>query len=230
MKIFRAKYPSFLKLPYPERLTRIGNEKAIYLTFDDGPVPEATPWVLELLSKYNAKATFFCIGDNVKKHPDIFRTIIEEGHCVGNHTFNHLDGWKTSVSDYLENTRQAEKILIETGEQTKTHKPKTKNSELKTPNYPLFRPPYGKIKNSQARSLNKQGYRIVMWDVISGDYDQEFSAEECLENVTRNATAGSIIVFHDSIKAMKNLKIILPKILQHYHNKGWEFRSLKDAL
>ncbi len=225
MKLFRAKYPSFLKLLFPDRLTHIDNDKAIYLTFDDGPVPEATPWVLELLNKYEAKATFFCIGDNVKKHPDIFRRIIEKGHCIGNHTFHHLNGWKTSESEYIENTQLAEEFMTETRKQLKAN-----NSELQTPNYPLFRPPYGKIKNSQARSLKEQGFKIVMWDVISGDYDREFSANECLKNVTENATAGSTIVFHDSKKAFKNLKVVLPQVLDFYKEKGMEFRSLKDVL
>ncbi|PTX44514.1 peptidoglycan/xylan/chitin deacetylase (PgdA/CDA1 family) [Christiangramia gaetbulicola] len=225
MKLFRAKYPSFLKLLFPERLTHIEDDKGIYLTFDDGPVQEATPWVLDLLGKHEAKATFFCIGDNVKKHPDIFRRIIEEGHGIGNHTFNHLNGWKTSESEYLENTQLAEKIMTETGKQLKTN-----NSKLQTPNYSLFRPPYGKIKNSQAKSLKEQGYKIVMWDVISGDYDREFSGEECLENVIENATPGSTIVLHDSKKAFKNLKVILPQILDHYKEKGLEFRSLKGVL
>ncbi len=225
MKLFRAKYPSFLKLLFPERLTHLEDDKGIYLTFDDGPVPEVTPWVLDQLSKHQAKATFFCIGDNVKKHPDIFRRIIDEGHCIGNHTFSHLNGWKTSASEYLENTWQAEKIMTETGKLLKTN-----NSELQTPNYPLFRPPYGKIKNSQAKSLKERGYKIVMWDVISGDYDRDFSAEECLKNVTVNATPGSTIVLHDSKKAFKNLKIILPQILDYYKEIGLEFKSLKDVL
>ena len=225
MKLFRPKYPKILKWLYPERLSKVNNSRAIYLTFDDGPVPEATPWVLDMLAQFQAKATFFCIGDNVKKHPDIFRRIQQEGHCIGNHTFNHLNGWKTSASEYLENTWKAEKILTETGKHNKTN-----SSEPQTPNFPLFRPPYGKIKNSQAKKIVQAGYKIVMWDVISGDYDTDFSAEKCLKNVVKNAQPGSIIVFHDSKKAMHNLQIILPKILTYYKEKGMDFRSLKDAL
>lgn len=230
MKLFRPKYPSILKWLYPGRISRVENSKAIYLTFDDGPVPEATPWVLDLLAEYNAKATFFCIGENVKKYPEIFRRIQDEGHTVGNHTYNHLDGWKTSTSEYIKNTRLAEDVMLELGNQAKNYKPRTTNYQLPTPNYPLFRPPYGKIKNSQARLVKKKGYKIVMWDVISGDYDQDFSAKKCLGNVINNASAGSSIVFHDSKKAVENLKIILPEILEYYTGKGLEFRSLKDVL
>ncbi|CAL65133.1 polysaccharide deacetylase family protein [Christiangramia forsetii] len=230
MKLFRPKYPSILKFLYPQRVSKINDKHSIYLTFDDGPIPEVTPWVLDQLVKYNAKATFFCIGDNVKKHPDIFRRISNEEHFIGNHTYNHLNGWKISNSEYIENTWQAEEIMIESGNQAKNNKPRTKNSELRTPTYKLFRPPYGKIKNSQAKQLNKQGFKIVMWDVISGDYDQDFSAEKCFNNVIKNGTAGSIIVLHDSKKAFRNLKETLPRILAYYSEKGLEFRSLKDVL
>ena len=228
MKVFRAKYPATLRLLYPNRISLIQNSKAIYLTFDDGPVPEVTPWVLNELARFNAKASFFCIGDNVKKHPEIFRKVIKEGHCIGNHTFNHLNGWNSSTSNYIENTRQAEEIMVTTSEVYRNEN--SKFSENKTPVYQLFRPPYGRIRNSQARSLKKQGYKLVMWDVISGDYDQEFSAEKCFQNVIDNAEPGSTIVLHDSQKAFQNLRVILPEILEYYKNKGLEFRSLKDAL
>lgn len=224
MKFFRAKYLAFLRVLYPERISKIASSNSIFLTFDDGPVPEATPWVLDILKEYDAKATFFCIGDNVRKHPDIFRRIIEEGHTVGNHTFNHLNGWKTSNSEYLENTLQTERIMREKVKEVRSQKVK------ETPNFKLFRPPYGKIKNSQAKNLRRQGFRIVMWDVISGDYDKDFSAEECFKNVIGNAEAGSIIVFHDSVKAFPNLEKVLPEILKYYKEKGLEFRSLKDVL
>jgi peptidoglycan-N-acetylglucosamine deacetylase len=231
LKIFRPKYPAILKLLYPGRITSVGKKEAIYLTFDDGPVPEATPWVLDLLKRYNAKASFFCIGDNVRKHPEIFKRIITDGHCIGNHTYNHLNGWKTSNSEYIQNTWEAEKIM--TGmvqEKISDSHLQTPNKGSLNPNYKLFRPPYGKIKNSQARQLKKQGFEIVMWDVISGDYDQDFSAETCYQNVIRNASAGNTIVFHDSLKAINNLKIILPKAMEYYREKGLEFRSLKDVL
>ena len=226
MKLFHPKYPAFLKLLYPRRLSKLDTTNAVYLTFDDGPVPEATPWVLEQLKQFNAKATFFCIGDNVNKHPDIFRRILKEGHEIGNHTFNHLNGWDTSASAYIENTWQSEEMMREIGKEGK----QSTNPKLRTPNYKLFRPPYGRIKNSQARALKQEGYKIIMWDVISGDYNSDFSAENCFRNVVDNAESGSIIVFHDSIKAFKNLKVVLPKVLEYYSEKGMEFRSLKDAL
>ena len=231
MKLFRPKYPAVLKLLYPGRLSKLDTKNALYLTFDDGPVPEATLWVLDVLEEYNAKATFFCIGDNVKKHPDIFIRILREDHAVGNHTYNHLNGWQTSVSAYTNNTRDAEEIMSKIGEkETEGYNPGIKNSELSTPNFQLFRPPYGRIKNSQARALKQEGYKIIMWDVISGDYNSDFSAENCFRNVVDNAESGSIIVFHDSKKAFRNLKIILPQVLEYYSEKGMEFRSLKDAL
>ncbi|MFV8226354.1 polysaccharide deacetylase family protein [Christiangramia aquimixticola] len=227
MKLFRPKYPSILKLLYPGRISRLDNSGAIYLTFDDGPVPEVTPWVLEELKKWNAKASFFCIGENVKKHPAVFKKIIKEGHCIGNHTFNHLNGWKTSVTDYIENTQKAEDIMNQIS-QVQNSDPELSTPPI--PNYKLFRPPYGKIKNSQAKQLVSSGFKIVMWDVISGDYDQDFSAEECYKNVIDNTVGGSTIVLHDSVKASENLKVILPKILKYYSEKGFEFRNLTDAL
>ncbi|SDS18020.1 polysaccharide deacetylase family protein [Gramella sp. MAR_2010_147] len=225
MKLFLPKYPALLRLLYPERITKIENPNAIYLTFDDGPVPEVTPWVLDVLAEYDAKATFFCIGENVKKHLDIFKRIQEEGHQPANHTFNHLNGWKFSKSEYFENTWKAE-ISMNIELEVK----RTTNPELRAPTYKLFRPPFGRIKNSQARTLKKAGYKIVMWDVISGDYNNQFSAEKCFKNIIENASAGSTVVLHDSIKASKNLKIILPEILEYYKEKGLEFRSLKDVL
>ena len=230
MKLFLPKYPSILRALYPERISKVENWNAIYLTFDDGPVPEITPWVLDILKKHNAKASFFCIGDNVQKYPDIFNRILSEGHEIGNHTYNHLNGWKTSTSEYIVNTWKTEEIMNNAGIQPQTNNAGIINSEPQTPNYKLFRPPYGRIKNSQARQIKNAGFKIVMWDVISGDYDQEFSAEKCFNNVIENATAGSTIVLHDSKKAWDNLKIILPKILEYYKEKGLEFRSLKDVL
>ncbi len=226
MKYIRAKYPLILKMLYPGRISKVKHPNAIYLTFDDGPIPEVTPWVLDLLAKYDARATFFCIGENVEKHPDIFKRIQDEGHCIGNHTYNHFNGWKTSKEEYVENTLKAERTMNETLQV----KSSSTNTEHQSINYKLFRPPYGKIKNSQARALKNKGYKIVIWDVISGDYNPDLSEESCFENVTKNTTSGSTIVLHDSIKASKNLKAILPKVLKYYKEKGFEFRSLKDAL
>lgn len=228
MKFFWSKYPAVLKLLYPQRISRINESGSIYLTFDDGPVPEVTPWVLDQLKKYNAKASFFCIGENVRKHPEIFKRIQAEGHCIGNHTNNHLKGWDTPASDYIENINLAENSLNDIGkEKKKEQKP---NSQLQTPNYKLFRPPYGKITNSQARLAVKAGYKIVMWEVLSGDYDDELSPEKCFSNIIKNSAGGSTIVFHDSIKAEKNLRKILPQVLEYYKKRDYKFRSLKDVL
>ncbi|HKJ49585.1 MAG TPA: polysaccharide deacetylase family protein [Christiangramia sp.] len=223
MKLFLPKYPSLLKALYPERISKVRNDNSIYLTFDDGPMPEVTPWVLDTLKKYNAKVSFFCIGDNVRKYPEIFNRILAEGHIIGNHTYNHLNGWNSDSATYLENTLKSEKVMLEVTQKINT-------SQTNTPYFRLFRPPYGTIKNSQARKIKDAGFKIVMWDVISGDYDKEFSAEKCLKNVTENAAAGSTIVLHDSRKAWGNLKVILPKILEYYKEKDLEFRSLKDVL
>lgn len=196
----------FIKTVFPKYVWEIPNhEKKVYLTFDDGPIPEITEWTLAQLKKYNAKATFFCIGDNIQKHPDIFQKVIEQDHAVGNHTFNHLKGWKTSLEDYIENTQKCSDIMG--------------NSQL-------FRPPYGKIKPAQARALRKLGYKIIMWDIISMDFDQTISAEKCLDNVLKNIESGSIIVFHDSLKAWKNLEYVLPQTLSFLNEKGFVCEKL----
>lgn len=183
------------------------SENKIYLTFDDGPTPEITEWTLQQLKKYNAKATFFCIGDNIRKYPEIFKKVIEEGHSIGNHTFNHLNGWNTSKQDYLENAKKCQSEIY----------------NLQPAICTLFRPPYGKIKPSQSRELRKLGYKIIMWDIISYDFDAKISKEKCLENVLTNVKSGSIIVFHDSIKAFPNLEYTLPKVLEILNKKGFVF-------
>lgn len=209
----KVKIPWLIKKIYPTRIWEGPKEdKNIYLTFDDGPIPEVTPWVLEMLRKFEAKATFFCIGDNVRKHPEIFRQVVAEGHAVGNHTFNHLNGWKTGTEEYLSNTEKGREIM-----QQHLEKPEKIR---------LFRPPYGKIRNRQARALEEQGYQVVMWDVLSLDYDRKLSGKECYQNVIKYAKAGSIIVFHDSLKAEKNLKFALPKVLEAYRWKGYSFEAL----
>lgn len=186
------------------------NENKVYLTFDDGPTPEITNWTLNQLEENNAKATFFCIGDNVRKYPEIFNKVIESGHSIGNHTYNHLNGWKTSTHDYVENTKLHE----------------TEHCKLSTEHCQLFRPPYGKIKPSQSKILRKLGYKIIMWDVISYDFDQTISKEQCLENVLKNVKSGSIIVFHDSKKAFQNLEYVLPRTLEFLNEKGFAFEKL----
>lgn len=181
------------------------NEKKVYLTFDDGPTPQITEWTLDQLKLYQAKATFFCIGDNIRKYPEIFRKTIADGHAVGNHTYNHLNGWKTPTTRYLENANQHEY------EHNKYSKQPCK----------LFRPPYGKIRPSQSKRLRKLGYKIVMWDVLSEDFDTSVSREKCLQNVLENVRPGSIIVFHDSAKAFPHLEYVLPGTLAFLKEKGF---------
>jgi peptidoglycan/xylan/chitin deacetylase (PgdA/CDA1 family) len=181
-------------------------EKILYLTFDDGPTPEITNWTLNTLEEHNAKATFFCIGKNIAKYPTIYQKIKANNHSVGNHTNNHLNGYKTTTTEYLKNIVLSEKSAGE------------------KPN--LFRPPYGKIKLSQAEQIRKKGYKIIMWDVLSADFDTTITPEECLRNVIKNVKNGSIIVFHDSVKAEDKLKFVLPKILEFYKAKGYRFNAI----
>jgi len=180
-------------------------EKKVYLTFDDGPIPEVTPWVLDELDKYGAKATFFCVGQNVEKYGDIFHQLKSQGHTIGSHTYNHISGWASDNLDYMLNVRKASKICESN----------------------IFRPPYGKIRPSQTRFL-KHHYRIVMWDVLSGDFDPNISAEQCLQNVLKNTIAGSIVVFHDSIKSFEKLKFVLPRVLNYYSEQGYQFVNLDE--
>jgi peptidoglycan/xylan/chitin deacetylase (PgdA/CDA1 family) len=184
--------------------------KKVYLTFDDGPIPEATPFVLEQLKKYGAKATFFCIGDNIRKNPDLFRQVLAEGHAFGNHTFNHLNGWKTPKDTYLENVDQC----------------KAEIDALTQDESKLMRPPYAKVTSAQSKALRKLGYQIIMWDVLSADYDQTITPEKCLENVIANIEAGSIIIFHDSQKAFRNMSHALPETLKYLKENGYECAAL----
>jgi peptidoglycan/xylan/chitin deacetylase (PgdA/CDA1 family) len=211
MKYYWIKTNALIKKIFPKYIWDIPNtENKIYLSFDDGPIPEVTEWVLDQLKKYHAKATFFCIGDNIQKHPELFKKVIQEGHAIGNHTFNHLNGWKTTTENYVENVRLAE----------------TASCKLKTEHCKLFRPPYGKIKPSQSKRLMQLGYKIIMWDVLSADFDRTIEQEQCLENVISNVKSGSIIVFHDSLKASQNLKHTLPKTLELLSKKGFVFEII----
>jgi peptidoglycan/xylan/chitin deacetylase (PgdA/CDA1 family) len=211
MKFYWIKTNAFIKKLFSNYVWDIPNtENKIYLTFDDGPTPEITEWTMKELEKHNVKATFFCIGNNIEKYPKIFEKVIANGHSIGNHTFNHLNGWKTSTEDYLENSRRCE----------------TEICNLKSEICNLFRPPYGKIKASQAKKLRQSGYKIIMWDVLSADYDRSISKEKCLENVLQNVKSGSIIVFHDSVKAFPHLEYTLPKALKYWNEKGIVFEKL----
>ncbi len=201
------------RLLYPSLLWNMSrNTKTLYLSFDDGPHPEITPWVLDVLKTHNAKATFFCVGENILKFPKAFNQILSEGHSFGNHTHNHLKGWKTPTSQYLENVLEAESVIEKYSAKTKRNK--------------LFRPPYGRIKPSQIKRLQELNYKIVMWDTLSADFDERISAEECYKNVIENSKAGSIIVFHDSEKALEKLKRVLPKVLEYYSKKGFRFKGI----
>lgn len=212
MKPYWIKTNTFIKKIFSNYVWDIPNiENKIYLTFDDGPTPDVTEWVLEELKKHQAKATFFCIGKNIDSNTDLFQKIIDDGHIIGNHTFNHFNGWKSKTDDYLKNTTECQNLI------DKLH---PKNSRL-------FRPPYGKIKQSQSKKLRESGYRIIMWDILSADFDQSITPEKCLKNVLKNAVSGSIIIFHDSSKGYKNLKYVLPRTLQELKNRGFIFEIIQ---
>ena len=206
----------FLSLLFPELIFSVRTtEKKIYLTFDDGPTPEVTPWVLDVLKQYNAPATFFCVGCNVEKNPALLSEIITAGHSIGNHTMHHLSGWGTSSATYLEDVRQCDEVLFHLQQQTTNNKQQTN----------FFRPPYGRITPSQYSSLKKK-YRIVMWDLLSRDFDKNISGEKCLQRVITKSKPGSIVVFHDSVKAEKNLRYVLPRALEYFSENGFLFYSM----
>lgn len=205
MKLYTITPPTWLKLLYGRVFLWAVNstEKDIYLTFDDGPQPGITDWVLDLLKQYNAKATFFCIGHNVAMHPELYHRIIAEGHAIGNHTYNHINGLKSGRGEYIENIQNAAEII----------------------DSKLFRPPYGKLTWSQARWV-KKNFQPVMWSALAADWDQTVTPEECLNNVTGNTKPGAIIVFHDSVKAETNLRYSLPRYLEFLIKNGYNFRRL----
>ena len=204
---YLVKTPSLLKKLYPECIWNMETkENEIYLTFDDGPHPQVTQFVLDELKKFNAKATFFCIGKNVKEHFNIYKQIISEGHRPGNHTFNHLNGWKTADKKYLDDIKQAADII----------------------DSPFFRPPYGRATKFQMKALQEDKFQLktIMWDVLSGDFDEKITPENCYLNVVKYAKAGSIIVFHDSLKALPRLQYALPLVLRFFSEKGFVFKVL----
>jgi len=219
LNLVPVKTPSLVKKCYPNYVWNVEtNEKVLYLTFDDGPTPNVTDFVLDQLRQYNAKATFFCIGANVKKNPEIYKRTISEGHAIGNHTMNHTKGWKVDVSEYLEDVTNANSVFQTTLD--------SNSNEILSSSSKIFRPPYGKIKKAQARQLTNLGYKIIMWDILSFDWSANVSEEECLENVISKSKPGSIIVFHDSLKASKNMMYALPKILEYFSGKGYKFEKI----
>ncbi len=194
--------PFLFRLFFTESFWRIqGREKCVYLTFDDGPIPQVTPWVLNLLDKYNIKATFFCVGENVARHPELFEEIKSRGHRVGNHTMNHISGFRNSTKNYLENVQIADSLIQSN----------------------LFRPPHGWMRSSQAWYI-KKNYRIIMWDVVTRDYSKKLNGEEVFKTAQKYVRNGSIIVFHDSLKAEKNLRYALPKTIEWLLNEGYKFK------
>ena len=234
--MYLVKSPLLLKWFYPSLVwNKSRREQVVYLTFDDGPIPNVTTFVLNTLKKYNIKATFFCIGDNIRKHPEVFEQLKTDGHAIGNHTYNHLKGWKTDDETYVDNFLKCQQL--------------TQSN--------LFRPPYGSIKKSQVRRLESEDWgsefgveskklkvessetetnspltthnpplQIVMWDVLSGDFDTSISPEKCLQNVIKNTENGSIIVFHDSLKALDRLAYALPQTIEYLLAKGYRFGTL----
>lgn len=196
--------PYLLRLLFPQLIwQKKGRNKEIYLTFDDGPHPEITRSVLDILDSYQAKATFFCVGENVSKYPETYAELISRGHTAGNHTYNHLNGWKTPNDSYFENIQKCRDVLPSD----------------------LFRPPYGRIKISQLRKLKKE-YQIIMWSVLSWDFDKKISKEQCLNNVMYNTKDGAIVVFHDSEKSAENMLYALPRFLEHFSKLGFQFPIL----
>ena len=199
-----ARPPILLRKFYRNLMWRVPTDKkVIYLTFDDGPIPEVTPWVLSTLKQYGAKATFFCVGENVARNSSIYTQILEDGHAVGNHTHNHLKGWSTANEVYLSNVAQCAQYVP---------------SEL-------FRPPYGRIRRQQIKQLMGT-YKLIMWDVLSYDYSAMVTPEKCLQHVINNARPGSIVVFHDHQKAFKNMSYALPLVLAHFGKLGFQFEPL----
>ena len=206
--MYFIKSPFWLRLIYRSCIWRKSTQdRVLYLSFDDGPHPEATPFVLEQLAIYNAQASFFCIGKNVQLYPDIYAALIEAKHTVGNHTQNHMNGWDNKTANYIDDIQQATKLIHSN----------------------LFRPPYGRIRFAQIKALRSDAslpQDIIMWDVLSGDFDTTITGEQCAQNVIQHAGPGSIIVFHDSAKAMDRLRVALPKVLSHFSKQGYQFKAL----
>jgi len=202
--MYTVRSPIFLRWLYPT-LTwhRSRAKKRIFLTFDDGPIPDVTPFVINTLKNYDIKATFFCVGENIKKHPDLFDCLVENGHRIGNHTYNHLNGWQTPDDIYLQNIAQCQQLI----------------------HTDLFRPPYGRGRRSQYKRLHET-HEIIMWDVLSGDFDTNLTPARCLRNVVTHARNGSIVVFHDNIKAAPRITYALPRAIEYWLDHGYGFGVL----
>ncbi len=209
MVTYWVKTPQWLKKLFPKEIIwdmPVGNEPAVYLTFDDGPHPTATAFVLDELAKYNAKATFFCVGNNVVLHNEMYNRILSEGHVTGNHTYDHISGWKNENFTYLKNITRAAQVISNK----------------------IFRPPYGRIKLTQARKLINAhpAWKIYMWDIITGDFDKNITPQQCAAHALNHIQPGSIIVFHDSEKAWDRMHFALPKVLEHCKVMGWQLKAL----
>lgn len=198
----------WLRWFYPSAIWRMNpKEKAVYLTFDDGPIPQSTPWLIETLDRYGVKATFFMVGDNVRKYPELYKLIKSHGHRLGNHTFNHLGGFKVSSSRYLQNANEADRLIQSN----------------------LFRPPRGWMRNRQYIALRRH-YTIIMWDLVTRDYSKHLTATDVVDNVKKYTRNGSIITFHDSLRSIDKLKTALPQCIEWLQNKGYEFKIFDENL
>ena len=203
----------FLRWIYPHAIWRMDpSVKAVYLTFDDGPIPQATPFILDTLAHYGIHATFFVVGDNVRKYPELFRRLIAEGHRVGNHTYNHIGGLRWLSVNYLRNTQKAQEVMDG-----------LMDENLRINHPPLFRPPHGWMRPLQYRIIRRQGYRIVMWDLVTRDYSRRLTAADVVNNVRRYARPGSIITFHDSLRSIDKLQTALPESLEWLIGQGYAF-------
>ena len=205
--------PLFIQKLFPKNIwQKKTTKKVIYLTFDDGPTPAVTDWVIDILAKYRARATFFCLGKNIEQHPKIIQRLLQNSHLIANHSYSHYKGWRTHNTRYVTDIEKAQKLI--------------QSIYTKSVSDKLFRPPYGKSGYFQAKALRKKGYKIVLWSVLSGDFDTNLVPEKAIEKILKHTRSGSIVVFHDSKKAFENLQIILPKMLSYWTNKGYTFEIL----
>lgn len=203
--MYIIKTPKLIRKLFPNYLWNKSRKKPyVYFTFDDGPIPEVTPWVLDTLKAYDMQGTFFCVGDNVRKHSNIYNRLVTEGHSVGNHSYSHKSGWSSDVENYLDDVELCGSFV---------------QSDL-------YRPPYGRLKPQQAEAIRHQ-YQIVMWDVLSGDFDQNITSEQCYQNVIQNLKPGSIVVFHDNIKSFETLKEVLPRVMEYCQSQGLSSKAIK---